>query len=96
MILHSWSFFFFSNFTITGFVFSVLTVTILISVVANIWNILIFFSLSYRATNLYLNRFGVLIKVKKQMGVVLMKHWQNLLMDMLCYKRRIYTTITKK
>lgn len=35
--------FFFSNFTITGFVFSVLTVTILISVVANIWNILIFF-----------------------------------------------------
>lgn len=55
-----------------------------------------FFSLSYRATNLYLNRFGVLIKVKKQMGVVLMKHWQNLLMDMLCYKRRIYTTITKK
>lgn len=35
--------FFFFNFTITGFVFSVLAVTILISVVANIWNILIFF-----------------------------------------------------
>lgn len=28
----------------------------------------------------------MLIKVKKQMGVVLMKHWQNLLMDMLYYK----------